>query len=279
MSKYYYLIAGLPELMLEDTKLSYTVADFKTELYPTLSDKDKKIIDLFYLQFDNANVLLLLKDREATIDARGLYEREELLGFIEQIKEGDEVPTHMFPSYLSTFISDYFHQTDNPQILWEDRLSCLYFEYAMKSRNSFVSSWFSFNLTMKNVMVALTARKYKMEVSSLIVGNTDVCETLRTSNARDFGLQGEVDEMEQFIKISEIVDLVEREKKMDQLRWKWMEDASFFHYFTIERLFVFLLQIEMIERWISLDKEKGSELFRNLIDQLKEEVEIPAEFK
>ena len=28
-SKYYYLVAGLPELSLEDSKLSYTVADFK----------------------------------------------------------------------------------------------------------------------------------------------------------------------------------------------------------------------------------------------------------
>ena len=31
MSKYYYyLVAGLPELTLEDSKLSYTVADFKS---------------------------------------------------------------------------------------------------------------------------------------------------------------------------------------------------------------------------------------------------------
>ena len=55
MSKYYYyLVAGLPELTLEDSKLSYTVADFKAELYPDLSDEDKKLIDLFYLKFDNA---------------------------------------------------------------------------------------------------------------------------------------------------------------------------------------------------------------------------------
>ena len=68
MSKYYYLVAGLPELTLEDSKLSYTVADFKTELYPALSEDDKKLIDLFYLKFDNANVLKLLKDKDAAID-------------------------------------------------------------------------------------------------------------------------------------------------------------------------------------------------------------------
>ena len=68
MSKYYYyLVAGLPELTLEDSKLSYTVADFKAELYPDLSDEDKKLIDLFYLKFDNANVLKLLKDKDAAI--------------------------------------------------------------------------------------------------------------------------------------------------------------------------------------------------------------------
>ena len=82
MSKYYYLVAGLPELTLEDSKLSYTVADFKTELYPALSEDDKKLIDLFYLQFDNANVLKLLKDKDAAIDKRGNYSAEELAEYI-----------------------------------------------------------------------------------------------------------------------------------------------------------------------------------------------------
>ena len=80
-------------------------------------------------------------------------------------------------------------------------------------------------------------------------------------------------------RLVETDDLVEREKKVDQLKWKWLEDASFFHYFTVERLFVFLLQLEMIERWVLLDKEKGSELFRQMIQNLKDEVQIPEEFR
>ncbi|WP_289307916.1 DUF2764 family protein, partial [uncultured Phocaeicola sp.] len=43
--------------------------------------------------------------------------------------------------------------------------------------------------------------------------------------------------------------------------------------------FVFLLKLEMIGRWISMDKEKGSELFRQIIDKLKDEVQIPEEFR
>ena len=280
MSKYYYyLVAGLPELTLEDSKLSYTVADFKAELYPDLSDEDRRLIDLFYLKFDNANVLKLLKDKDAAIDSRGNYSAEELAEFISSLKDGDEVADAVFPSYLSTFISEYFNTPAEDDFLHEDRLAALYYAYAMKCRNKFVSSWFAFNLTMNNVLVALTARKFKMVIAPLIVGDTEVCEALRTSGARDFGLTGEVDFLDQLVKISETEELVEREKKIDQLRWNWMEEATFFNYFTVERLFVFLLQLEMIERWISLDKEKGNQLFRSIIATLKDEVQIPAEFR
>ena len=279
MSKYYYLVAGLPDLTLEDSKLSYTVADFKSELYSALSEEDRMLIDLFYLQFDNANVLKLLKDKDAAIDPRGNYSAEELAEYISLLKEGGEVSERMFPSYLSTFISEYFNISVEDDFLHEDRLAALYYAYAMKCKNKFVSAWFSFNLVINNVLVALTARKFKVDVAQLIVGDTEVCEALRTSGARDFGLSGEVEWLDILVKISETEELVEREKKIDLLRWNWTEEATFFNYFTVERLFVFLLQLEMIERWISLDKEKGSQLFRSIIATLKDEVQIPAEFR
>lgn len=280
MSKYYYLVAGLPDLTLEDSKLSYTVADFRTEFYPYLSASDKKLIDLFYLKFDNANVLKLLKDRDAVIDVCGNYSADTLSEYIASIKDEDVLSDKVFPSYLSAFISEYFNQSsEGSDILPEDRLASMYFAYAMKCKNRFVSDWFTFNLTVNNILVALTARKYKLEAASLIVGDTDICRALRTSNARDFGLATEVEYLEPLMKICEVEELVEREKKIDQLRWNWMEDATFFNYFTVERLFVFLLQLEMIERWISLDKEKGNQLFRSMIAALKDEVQIPAEFR
>ena len=279
MSKYYYLVAGLPELTLEDSKLSYTVADFKTEIYPGLSSSDQKLIDLFYLKFDNANVLKLLKDKDAVIDLRGNFSAAELNEYIATIKEGGEVSAKEFPSYLSVFISDYFNTPAESTVLHEDHLAALYYEYAMKCGNKFVSSWFEFNLTINNILIAFSARKYKWDVAQNVVGNTEVCEALRISGARDFGLSGEVDCLEQLMKISEITELVEREKKLDSLRWNWMEEATFFDYFTVERIFAFLLQLEMIERWIALDKEKGNQLFRSIIDALKDEVQIPAEFR
>lgn len=278
MTNYYCLVAGLPDLSLEDGKLNYTVVNFKSELYPELSEKDKKLIDLFYLKFDNANLLKLLNDKEAVMDAEGNYSSDELLALISSVREGD-APDKKYPSYLYEFIAAYLALPADELYRAEDMLATYYYAYAMGCDNKFVSSWFEFNLNINNILAALAARKYKMDVAQVVVGKTDVSEMVRTSNARDFGLTEMLDYFEPVLRISEIDELVEREKKIDLLKWNWMEDAVFFNYFTVERIFVFLLKLEMIGRWISMDKEKGSELFRQIIDKLKNEVQIPEEFR
>ena len=279
MTNYYCLVTGLPELSLEDGKLSYTVANFKTEIYPELSKSDKKLIDLFYLKFDNQNLLALLKDKEAMVDTSlGNFSAEELLGVIASFKE-ETAPDKKFPSYFYEFAELYLNTPEEERFGLEDKLHGFYFHYAMKCGNKFVSEWFELNLNVNNILAAMAARKYKMDVTKVSVGTNMVAEALRNSNARDFGLADDLEYFEQLTRINDTVDLVEREKKIDLLKWNWMDDNTFFNYFTIERIFVFLMKLEMIERWVSLDKEKGNEMFRKLIDQLKDEVQIPQEFR
>ena len=224
----------------------------------------------------------LLKDREAVIDSRGNYTVDQFVAVFKQFdEEGIITSPGSLPPYMIKFIQDYLSQQEagvTSDVLVEDWLSGLYYDYAMRCKNEFVSSWFEFNLNTNNVLVAMAARKYKLPIATLIVGDTEICEALKTSNARDFGLTTELEYFDQLQKISETDDLVEREKRLDQLRWKWMEDKTFFDYFSIERLYVFLLQLEIIERWISLDKEKGNQMFREIIDSLKGEVRVPSEF-
>ena len=279
MTNYYCLVTGLPELSLEDGKLSYTVANFKTEIYPELSKSDKKLVDLFYLKYDNQNLLALLKDKEAVVDeSLGNYSADELLGVIASFKE-ETAPDKKFPSYFYEFSELYLNTPEEERFGIEDKLHGFYYHYAMKCGNKFVSDWFELNLNVNNILAAMAARKYKMDVTKVSVGTNFVAEALRSSNARDFGLADDLEYFEQLTRINDTVDLVEREKKIDLLKWNWMEDNTFFNYFTIEKIFVFLMKLEMIERWVSLDKEKGNEMFRKLIDQLKDEVQIPQEFR
>jgi hypothetical protein len=81
------------------------------------------------------------------------------------------------------------------------------------------------------------------------------------------------------MRLQEAQDLNDRERKTDMLRWQWLEENCFFHYFTVERLFTYMVQLGMVERWCSLDKEEGQKLLRKMIGDLKAQTEVPAEFK
>lgn len=278
MNTYYCLVAGFPDISLDDGKLSCSVSDFRTDVYPQLASSDQKLVDLFYLKFDNQNLISLLKDKEAPVKTEGTLTGEELLALIETVRNGD-IPDKKYPAYLSEFVSQYINLASEDLYKAEDLLASLYYQYAMSCKNQFISEWFEFNLNVNNILSAYAARKYKLDVASVIVGNTPACEQLRTSNARDFGLGDTIDYMDQVQRISETEELVERERKIDTLKWKWLEEQSFFYYFTIERIFVFLMFLDMTEHWISLDKQKGYELFRQMIENLKEEISIPDEFK
>ena len=40
-----------------------------------------------------------------------------------------------------------------------------------------------------------------------------------------------------------------------------------------------MVRLSMVQRWTTLDREAGQQLFRKLIGDLKEQTEVPAEFK
>lgn len=278
MSKYYYLIAGLPDLTLEDNKLNYTVQSFRDELYPQLSRSDKNLINLFYLNFDNSNLLALLKDSDAELAKEGLYSKDELLELIDTIKLGETKPVG-FPSYLVDFLYAYIDGKYEELPLLDNILTGMYYRHALKSKNKFINEWFTFNQTLNNLFIAFSARKHNFEFKEQLVGNDVITEQIKESNARDFGLSGTIDYLNVITRLVDEDELAVREKQLDQIRWNWLEEKSFFHYFSIERLFVFLQQIVMVERWLLLDKEEGNKYFRKIIDTLRGEVQLPVEFR
>ena len=242
---------------------------FRDELYPALSSRDAKCIDLLFLSLDNANILDILKHGdEAKIEQVGCYTREELLEIISSAKDGD-APVKGVPSYLYRFFDYYIANEGNENIIWNDVMSAYYYDYATQTSNRFVASWFAFNRNVNNILVAFTARKYKMNIADVVIGDDEVAEALRTSSARDFELSGALDYFEAVQRMSENAKLQEREHQLDELRWRWLDDNSVFNYFTVERLFVFLQKLLIIERWDSLDADEGMKRYNAMIAELK----------
>ena len=269
MSNYYCQVAGLPDVAFDGSKAPFTVERFRDELYPSLSARDAKCVDLLFLSIDNENILNILKHgEEARIQQIGCYSKEQLVEIIASAKDGDS-PRGDVPSYLYRFFDYYIANESNENVIWSDVLSAYYYDYATASSNKFVAQWFAFNRNVNNILVAFTARKYRMNIADVVIGDDEVAGTLRTSAARDFELSGALDYFEAVQRLSENGKLQEREHQLDELRWRWLDDNSVFNYFTVERLFVFLQKLIIIERWDALDADEGMKRYNEMIADLK----------
>lgn len=278
MGSYYYLISGLADISLDDSKAALSVDQFRAEVFDSLSAADRKLMDLLLLENDCRNLLSAVAADSAQ-DYKGLFSAEQLEELIVSVKQQYKCPEGI-PQFMYRFVQEYQDETWREYAsLPEDRLWSLFYDYAMQTDNKFVSSWYSFNLDVNNIQTAITARKYGLDMQKVIVGQNETAHALRTSGARDWGLSQELDYFDDVVRLLEEDDLAQRERKFDMLRWRWLEDNTFFNYFTVERLFSYMVRLGMVERWTSLDREKGQQLFRELIGTLKDQTEVPAEFR
>ena len=263
MGGYYYIIAGLPDISFDDSKTAYTVEQFRQEVYDALSVQDRKVMDILNLENECRNLI-------------GSERMEELVALV---KAGEQAPKDV-PQFMYSFVQEWVDDSWRQKAAFaEDRLWSLFFEYAMASANGFVRQWYEFNLNLNNIMTAITARKYNLDIQKVIVGTGDIANALRTSGARDWGLSQELDYFEDVARLTEEDDLSQRERKADQIRWRWLEENTFFNYFSVEKLFSYMVRLGMVERWSGLDREEGQKLFRELIGTLKDQTSVPAGFR
>ena len=198
----------------------------------------------------------------------GCYSREELVELIAAVKSGD-TRTSDYPSYMYDFLEYYFENEGREGVMFEDVLAAHYYNFAVECGNKFLSQWFALNRNLNNLQVAFIARKFKMNVADLVVGDDEITESIRTSSARDFDLSGTIDYLETVQRLCEMDKLQERERQFDEFRWNWLDENSVFMYFSVERLFVFLQKLDIVMRWAKLDAEKGMARYKELIEGLK----------
>ena len=273
MAEYHALVAGMPVVNATDAEPVLDVATFKSSYMPQLNKGDRQLVAMYLHRYDNRNLLALMQD-DAAWDDRGIYSREELQAVIEAVERGDKCD-EVCP-YIVTFLTEDKRLPEG--VLAEDALALRYMEYARGLKNKFVQQWFEFEQNVSNIIVALTARQVGIDARCSIVGNDIISTQLRESKEQDFGLKTILPYFGNLLAVTKISDPVQKERALDELKWRWLEDETFFHYFTVEKVFAFLVKLDIIERWSRLDAETGQQLFRRLIDNIKSEAQVPEEF-
>ena len=276
---YYCYIAGLPDIQIDNAKSIPAQEDILDELKQILSKGDMALLDLLRLRYDNDNLLKFLANRDAELNPLGKLTSQDWAELIELIDNSDErnpVRDARLLKYVLEFYTTIRNEQNEEKIEFnEDFLAALYYKYGMQCKNKFVADWFEFNLNINNILTALTCRKYGWDIKSAIVGDNVVAETIRNSvSARDFNLKAEIDYFDALVSISETANLLDREHRIDALKWNWLEENTFFSSFSIEKVLSFWLRCELMHRWDNLSMEEGAEIFRQMINDLKKDVKF-----
>lgn len=280
MDNYYCLVAGLPEIRIDDNKLSFSLKEFRDELKEILSSNDFSYVELFFKKFDNRNLLSYLENPESALDDRGTLYLNDFSEILQLVKEEESPVDERITGYFNKFILAFLDEKPIfTEMSWEDQIASLYNDYALKCTNKFISKWFEFDLNITNIFTAINCRNYDINLEGAIVGNNEIAESIRSSNSKDFGISAIFPYLDEVLRIAEESNLFEREKKVDLLKWQWIEENAFFNYFSVEKVFAYMLQLEIIERWSKLSSEEGNRVFRGFVAKLQGSFEFAGEFR
>ncbi|MEZ7954883.1 MAG: DUF2764 family protein, partial [Bacteroidales bacterium] len=60
------------------------------------------------------------------------------------------------------------------------------------------------------------------------------------------------------------------EQGLDLMRWNKASQLTIFNYFDIDWLLSFATRLSLAKRWDALDKKMGAELFKKLVNEVRE---------
>ena len=197
----------------------------------------------------------------------GNFTREELE---EEVKAPKRLPAavgRVLRAYADPEGEDA-EEVDTAQ-RFETALFDAYYATCSRAKSRFLREWSEFDRTLRNVTSAVTARAAGRPVEEVTVGGGDVVEQLERSSAADFGLRGELPYIDAVIAaVNDEANLVEKEHKIDLIRWNEATELATFDYFDINTILSYLARVNIVARWTQLDAVRGREMFDRLMAEL-----------
>ncbi|MBR4585891.1 MAG: DUF2764 family protein [Bacteroidales bacterium] len=149
-------------------------------------------------------------------------------------------------SVLDQFLSGY-----DPEQLTED-----FYQRMLQHKNRFLREWFRFDLDLRNATVGYLNKKLH-----------------RAPDHDKILLEGreveEFPELEAASRVLDSTDILQRERGLDDLRWRKVDEITLMDYFDLEALLGYVAKLKIIDRWLQLDPDSGRALFRRMVEQIR----------
>ena len=135
----------------------------------------------------------------------------------------------------------------------ENTLGADFYAKAAESKNRFIREYFDFDGRLRNMKAVYLANRLGKDSAPYLV-NLD---------------EADFEEEKQIQDILADADFVQREQKMDELKWEKASDIARMDYFNMNAILAFLVKAKTVQRWAELDPEKGTEMFHKLVKEIR----------
>ena len=265
-SSYYTLVASFREYALDSETKGFDIKAILEEVFEALSSSDAKTVKLLYAYYDCEN-LISRHNGSSAYNPLGLLSSEEI---DEELRQ----PSRLIAP-LAKVVRDYVLPADEDgeevdlSQPFAKALMTAYYKACAASGSRLLKEWSTADRTIRNIVAATLARRQGVAVESVVVGGDSVAAALSRSSAADFGLRTEIPYVEPLI--AAVVDehnMVEKERKIDNIRWSVLSELSSFDYFDVNAVIAYLVKVNMVARWAALDAKVGREMFDRLVSEL-----------
>lgn len=265
-TNYYTLVAGLREYALDADTKGFDAQAIVAEVSDALTARDARQVRLLDAYYDCGNLAALRAGR-SSFSPLGNFSREEL--------EAESKHPVRLPEELARVVRAYNDpegeeaETVDTAQRFEKSLFAAYYDLCARKGCRFLREWSAFDRNLRNLTAALAARAAGRPAEEVVVGGGDVAEQLQRSSAADFGLRGELGYLDAVIAaVGDEQNLVEKERKIDLIRWNEALELATFDYFDINAVLSYLVRVNIVARWTMLDPVRGREMFARLMAEL-----------
>ena len=274
MGSYYYLISGLPEVKLSDSKAKYDINEITQNILSNLSDKDIKLFNYFIYQNDNKNLVNAIALSKGLFSPYSIHLEPSIFSK-EEIQKYANLSN--LPNYMVKFLED------NKNTEWENirhienSLLSLYYEEMIQTGNAFIREYALFMRNLKNILAALNGKALGFsgdEISKELIGDYPLIYALTKSSAADFGLGREIPY------INSIIDTFNSSDKADPYNLEnvecslvngFLDRLTSIKSFTTDNLFAYYINLTYAVSINGRNEEEGKKYLQTLVNSLKSE--------
>lgn len=270
---YHCLIAGLAEYSFSDKgRGAVDLAAVRTEIAEQLSKSDKASLELLYSYYDVENLINTIQGSNLPFNSMGNLNAEQIQAEIASESTDDEPFESLLPSAVRLTLERYLGQISEDDaeaeaVTGDDLVPKLLADFytTCQTRGSgFIKHWAETDRTIRNIIVMQRAQSLGVDTRGMIVGNVDE----ENFSPKDFVYYDDL------MAVLATTDFVERETRMDALRWRIVEEMTEHDYFNISTLLGYLVRLNILYRWSALDKQIGEERLRSIVQGFKKQINI-----